>query len=54
VGENEFEMFAISRDGARFAALMGGGEEIVRSMNSMDDLLCDCLDLMIEANAHNL
>jgi hypothetical protein len=54
VGENEFEVFAISRDDRRFAVLAGGTEEMIREMSSMDDLLCDCLDQMRQANAHNI
>lgn len=52
VGENEFEVFAISRDDKRFAVLAGGTERIVREMPSSDALICDCLERMIEANDH--
>ncbi len=39
VGENEFEVYGISRDGAGFAALASGTESVLRTFESLDSML---------------
>jgi hypothetical protein len=48
VGEDEFESFAISRDGKRFAKIDGLPEAAQTEYDSLDAMLCAAVDQMID------